>query len=127
MDASKRIVNIFFAAATLLAWVIFARVFAAVFALANQRDAHILGKQFTTSTLLAAGTALALLFWAARHPKLRPLGHEVADELLKVTWPTWEETRNNAKVTVAVTVIVACILWVFDQVFGNLTSALLGG
>jgi preprotein translocase subunit SecE len=30
-------------------------------------------------------------------------------------------------VTVIVTLIIALILWVFDQVFGHLTSMMLGG
>ncbi|MCA9626104.1 MAG: preprotein translocase subunit SecE [Myxococcales bacterium] len=127
MDASKRMVNLFFAASTLLAWVIMAKLFALIFATAGVRDAHILGKQFTSTTLLAAFGAVSLLVYTWRHERARPLVNEVADELVKVTWPTWEETKNNSKVTVVVTLIIALILWLFDQVFGNLTSMLLGG
>ena len=127
MDASKRMVNLFFAATTMMAWVVFSKFFALVFTTVGVRDAHILGKGFTSSTLLAAFAAIALLFWVWRHDRYRPLTHEVADELVKVTWPTWEETRSNSKVTIIVTLVIALILWVFDQVFGHLTSLLLGG
>lgn len=127
MDASKRMVNLFFAAATIIAWVVFAKAFQTAFAFFGARDAHLLGKEFTTSTLLAAVAALALLFWAWRHERIRPLSYEVADELVKVVWPSWEETRSHSKVVIIVTLIISTILWVFDQVFGHLTSLILGG
>lgn len=126
MDASKRLVNLFYAGSTLLAWVIFAKLFASVFTTFSVRDAHLLGRQFTTSTLLAAFSALALLFWAWRHPRYRPMTHETADELTKVTWPDWDDVKGHSKVTVVVTAIISLILWVFDQVFGNLTGWILG-
>ncbi len=127
MDASKRLVNLFFAATTLLSWLVMGRVLGAVFSAVGVRDHHILGKQFTSTTLLGGLAALALFAWAWRHVRLKPFIHEVADELVKVTWPTWEETRNNTRVTIVVTMIISLILWVFDQVFGNLTSLILGG
>lgn len=127
MDASKRIVNLFYAGATLLAWAIFAKSFGLIFGLVGMRNAHLLGKDFTTTTLLGAVAALSVLFWAWRSVQVRPVINEVADELVKVTWPTWEETKNNSKMTIVVTMVVALILWVFDQVFGNLTNLILGG
>lgn len=127
MDASKRLVNLFFAASTLIGVLIFSKLSAAIFATAGLRDHHLLGKQFTTSTLIGAATAMVLLLWAWRHPRIRPTINEVSDELTKVVWPDWEETRSHTKVTIVVTAIIAVILWVFDQVFGNLTSMILGG
>jgi preprotein translocase subunit SecE len=126
MDASKRLVNLFLAASTLMAWVLFTKIYATVFTTFGVRDAHLLGRQFTTSTLIAAATAVVLLFWILRHPRHRPWLQEAGDELVKVTWPTWEETRNQTKVTVVVTLVIAVILWLFDQVFGNLTGWILG-
>lgn len=127
MDASKRMVNLFYAGSTLVAWVIFAKSFGLIFGILGMRNAHLLGKDFTTTTLLGAGAAIALLFWSWRSVQVRPVVNEVADELVKVTWPTWDETKNNSRMTIVVTVIVAVILWVFDQVFGNLTNLILGG
>lgn len=127
MDATKRIVNIAFAAATLLAVVLFSRVLDVTFGALGVRDPHLLGREFTLTTLLGALLALAMLFWAWRHERIRPVAFEVAEELTKVTWPTWKETKTNTRVTVVVTVVVASILWVFDLVFGNLTTMILGG
>jgi preprotein translocase SecE subunit len=127
MNASKRMVSLFFASSTLLAWGIYAKTFELLFSTFGVRDSHLLGKGFTMTTLVGAAAALATLFYTWRHPTVRPTINEVADELTKVVWPTWEETRNNTRVTVIVTVIIAAILWVFDQVFGHLTNMILSG
>lgn len=127
MEASKRIVQVAYGAGTIIAAVLFARVYASLFGLVGARDPQLLGKDFTLTTLMAGATALGLLLFTWRHDRVRPLAHEVADELVKVTWPTWDETKNNARVTILVSVIVALILGVFDLVFGNLTNYILGG
>lgn len=125
MDASKRMVNLFFAGATLLAWMTFSKFYQSIFGVLKVRDTHLLGKEFTLSTGIAAATALVLLVWVWKHPRLKPQLDEVGEELIKVTWPDWEETRNHSKITIIVTMIIAAILWIFDQVFGNLTERLL--
>ena len=122
---ARRLVNLFYAGATLIAFVVFGKLFASVFRTIGMRDAHLLGREFTTSTLLGAVTAIALLFWAWRSAQVRPFVNEAGDELTKVTWPDWEETRDQSKVTIGITLIIATILWVFDQVFGNLTDLIL--
>jgi preprotein translocase subunit SecE len=126
MDTSKRLVNIFFVGSLFLAWGIFAKTIELVYGWFSVRDYHLLGKSFTETTLLGAGLALALIFWCRKNARVSTTINEVVDELIKVTWPGWEETRNNSRMTVIVTVIIAAILWTFDQVFGHLTSILLG-
>ena len=95
MDTGKRLVNPFFAGSTFIAWYIFGNLFAMVFAGTGMRDHHLLGKQLTSSTLLGAVCAVVLLFWIWRHARYRPIIDEVGDELVKVTWPDWEETRSQ--------------------------------
>lgn len=126
MDASKRLVNLFLAATTLTAWILFSKIYASIFMTAGIRDAHLIGRQFTTTTLIAAATAVALLFWVIRHPRHKVTLSEVGDELVQVTWPDREETVSHTKSTVVVTLIISFILWLFDQVFGNLTNWILG-
>ena len=127
MESSKRIVQGAYAAGTLIIWLLTVRIYASLFAVAGVHDPQLLGKDFTLSTLLAAATAVGTLLWTWRHERVRPLAHEVAEELVKVTWPTWDETKTNARVTIIVSVVVAVILGVFDLVFGNLTNMILGG
>lgn len=126
MDVSKRMVNIFFVGATLLTWIIFTKAFGEIFRAANIHDIALLGKGFKMSNLVGAVVTLAALFWVWRHRTIRPTINEVCDELSKVVWPSWDETKSNTVVTVIVTIIIGAILWVFDQVFGNLTSIILG-
>jgi preprotein translocase subunit SecE len=126
-NASKRIVQMFFTGSTLLAWGIFTKTFELLFSIVGVRDAHLLGKGFTLSTLLGAAAAVAVLFYTLRHPQVRPMVNEVGDELTKVVWPNLDEVKTNTRLTVLVTLIIAVILWMFDQVFGHFTSILLGG
>jgi preprotein translocase subunit SecE len=127
MDTSKRIVQFAYGAGTFLVALFASRLYGSIFGLVGARDPQILGKDFTLTTLLAAATAIGALLWTWRHERIRPLAQEVADELTKVTWPTWEETKTNGRVTVAVSVVVALILGVFDWFFGGLTNYILGG
>ena len=127
MEASKRLVNLTYAVSTILTWIIFSKLFAVFLGTLGVRDAHLLGKGFTTSTLLAAAGALALLVWAWRHERIRPLAEECGEELVRVTWPSWAETKANTRIVVVVTLIISFILWVFDFVFGGLTTLILGG
>jgi preprotein translocase subunit SecE len=48
---------------------------------------------------------------------------ETRAELKKVNWPTRNEAKNLTLIVLAVTVFMAILLWVFDQ----LSSALLRG
>ncbi|MFN3202322.1 MAG: preprotein translocase subunit SecE [Bradymonadia bacterium] len=127
MNTNKRMVNLTYAVGTILAYVIFWKAFASGFASFGIQPRHLLGQSFTVAHLLGAITALALLFWAWRHPRYRPQLGEVVDELSKVTWPTWEETKSNTWMTILVTVIISAILWIFDTVFFKLTNWILGG
>lgn len=127
MDTSKRIVQFAYGAGTFLAAVLLSRLYGSIFGLVGVRDPQLLGKDFTLTTLLAGVSAVVLLLWTWRHERIRPLAHEVADELVKVTWPTWDETKTNGRITVAVSIVVALILGVFDWVFGGLTNYILGG
>ena len=127
MTDSKRIVQITYALATFIVLMTLVQAYASIFAVAGVRDTQLLGKDFTTSRLLAIATAGAHLLWTWRHPRLRPLTEEVADEMTRVTWPTWDETRNNVRVTIVVSVIAALILAFFDSIFGAVTNFILGG
>ena len=126
MNASKRMVNIFFVSSTLMCWVVFTKTLELVFDMARIHNSPLLGKEFTLATLAGAGLALALLFWSWRHHTIRPMINQVGDELTKVVWPTWDETKSKTNITVIVTMIIACILAVFDFVFKKLTTWILG-
>lgn len=48
------------------------------------------------------------------------------NELRKVTWPTWDQTRNLTLVVLAVCIIMAAFLGAVDFVLGNLIRFFVG-
>ena len=60
---------------------------------------------------LSFGTAIAL--WM--NARTRAFGDEVASELLKVTWPGWEEVRSSTTAVIVASFISAMILFAIDN------------
>src|SRR4051812_35336102 len=48
---------------------------------------------WSTPTLLGFALAAAVAITAYLHPRTHQLSLEVASELMRVTWPSWDETR----------------------------------
>ncbi|GMV39267.1 MAG: hypothetical protein AMXMBFR64_09830 [Myxococcales bacterium] len=118
-----RYVNMAFVATGLLTWIILAELFGFVLgAISPSADRSLLGAGFSLSDLLglAAGMATGIVLW--RHPRVNELGHEIANELKKVTWPTWAETKVSTVVVVITTIIVSAILGLFDAVWSSITG-----
>jgi preprotein translocase subunit SecE len=61
--------------------------------------------------VLSFGIALAL--WMNQRTKA--FGDEVASELLKVTWPGWEEVRSSTTAVIVASFISAMILFAIDN------------
>ncbi|MFZ2489665.1 MAG: preprotein translocase subunit SecE [Anaerolineae bacterium] len=51
---------------------------------------------------------------------------EARAEMRKVTWPTREEALNLTGIVVAVTTVMALLLWGLDVVFEGIIAALIG-
>lgn len=51
---------------------------------------------------------------------------EARAEMRKVTWPTREEALNLTGIVVAVTTVMALLLWGLDVVFEGILAALIG-
>jgi preprotein translocase subunit SecE len=122
---SSRIVLAFFMVATVLTAILYTKVMAAVFTLTGIKDPAVLGRDFTNSTMIALAMTVASLFYALRATAAYGFVKQVAEELVKVTWPTFDESKQNTSNTVWVTGVIALILFLFDWVFGNLTDFLL--
>jgi preprotein translocase subunit SecE len=98
---------------------------AGLFAVMGIKDPAVLGRDFTNSTMLALGLTVASLFYALRATVAYAFVKQVAEELVKVTWPSFDESKDNTSSTILVTAIIGVILFVFDWFFGNLTDFLL--
>ena len=51
---------------------------------------------------------------------------EVGNELSKVTWPSWNETKLSTIVVIITTLIIAAILGLLDLAWGSLSSLIYG-
>lgn len=77
-------------------------------------------------TLGSAAIAIFVSIAMYRNDRTYTLANEVAGELNKVTWPTAKEVRAATIVVIAMAVISAVILGLFDFVWSNLTELVYG-
>ena len=122
MGSKSTWVGVFYVACAAVATVVFAKIAGLIFLQMQIADSSILGDQFTLSTLVGLVVAAALTGFAAMNPKARTFVNESYDELMKVSWPEWSETKTNTVVVIVFSFISAGILGVFDYVFSTLTN-----
>ncbi|MBK7860525.1 MAG: preprotein translocase subunit SecE [Archangiaceae bacterium] len=73
------------------------------------------GPDWRISTLVAGIITVAGLGYAWVNPKSKNLSIEVATELMRVTWPSWEETRISTAAVVIASLVAAVILFGIDS------------
>lgn len=120
----QRFVNIAYVLVGIVSWVISARLFGFIMDLISRDlDKPLIGTDFARSDLigLLAGVAAGVALKLNRNVNTWAL--EVANELKKVTWPTWEETKLSTVVVVITSIIVAVILGLFDALWAFVSSA----
>lgn len=120
----QRFVNIGIVLVAILTWVISAGLFGAIFDwISADFDRPLIGTEFTRSDLLGlicgVGTGVALKMNRA----VNVWALEVANEIKKVTWPTWEETKLSTIVVIVTALIVATILALFDVLLAFVSKA----
>src|ERR1041385_2876673 len=119
----KRYVNMAFVLCALLAWVCFSPFYAWVIELvAPAWDKPLIGVDFRVSNILGFVSACVLSIWAWTNERVYGQALEIGNELTKVTWPKWDETRISTIVVIVTTLIVASILGLFDFVWAKVTS-----
>jgi preprotein translocase subunit SecE len=121
----SRYVNLSFALAGLLLWVILSKLFATLFLTFEVTDAHLLGPQVTLSAVIALAVSVGGTLFAWRHPQVQTWSSEVAVELSKVTWPSWAETKQNTLIVIVFSLVVSGIIASFDLFWKWLTDLLL--
>jgi preprotein translocase SecE subunit len=122
MRAKSTLVGIFFLLSAAIVAVVVSKAIASLFAVLRQTDTALIGDQVTLSVLI--GVVIAMLAAGAffMWPKTKNYIGAVAEELNKVNWPSWSETKVNTLVVVVTSVIAAMILGVFDVTFGLLSE-----
>jgi preprotein translocase subunit SecE len=72
------------------------------------------GLGWRVTTLLGLGLSAAAVITCFAHPRVREISLDVASELMKVSWPPWDETRASTLAVVVASVVAAAILYVID-------------
>jgi len=118
-----RYVNFAFVVCGGLLWVVLAEFIAFGFDLVGGGlNRPLIGVQFRVADLAALVIAASVTIYALRHKQLYTFAMEVGNELSKVTWPTFEETRLSTIVVVVITPIISVILMGFDYIWATLSS-----
>jgi preprotein translocase subunit SecE len=73
------------------------------------------GLDWRASSILGVVLSLAGVLGTYFHPRTHQLSMEVASELMKVTWPSWEETRVSTFAVVVASLVAAVLLYGMDS------------
>ena len=116
-----RYVNMSFIGAALVCWVILAEFSAWIMSFMGRgANPELLGEKFRLADVVGIAVASGLVFYLKK--KYGRQAMEIGNELAKVTWPTWKETKMATIVVIIVTIIIALILGAFDYVWAQLSS-----
>ncbi len=119
----QRYVNIGFVLIGILTWMILSALIGVFFDWINPDwNLSLIGAKFAVSDLLGllAGVATAVVL--RRDERVNRIAVEIGNELRKVTWPTWSETRTATVVVIVVSVVVSIILGLFDAMWSWATG-----
>jgi preprotein translocase SecE subunit len=118
-----RYVNLSFVVAGLLLYVVLGGTFSVVIELfGSSANAQVLGSNFRVGNLLALVVAAAVAVQLRRSERVHTWAMEVGNELSKVSWPTWTETKKATWVVIATTLVIAALLGLLDWVFLSLSN-----
>jgi preprotein translocase subunit SecE len=118
----KRIVAIFFFFAAIVVGIFLERVLAIAFSYARWSDVAVFGDDWTLTTVLGYAVAAIGAVVAWRTPRIHAVSIQVAQELERVTWPSWRETRASTVAVIVFSFVAAALLGVFDLVWARLSS-----
>lgn len=118
-----RYVNMSFVACGLLAWMILADFSSFLLDLfGTGLNRPLIGVNFRVADLTGLVLAVGLTIYLRRHEKVSTYAMEVGNELSKVKWPNWQETKLATIVVIITTIIIAIILGGFDYIWAALTG-----
>ena len=116
-----RYVNMSFIAAALICWVILTEFSGWLLSFMGRgANPELLGEKFRLADILGIVVAGGLALYLKKRYGRQAM--EIGNELAKVTWPTWKETKMATIVVIIVTIIIALILGAFDYVWAQLSS-----
>ncbi|MFO0580989.1 MAG: preprotein translocase subunit SecE [Anaeromyxobacter sp.] len=120
-EQPRRYVVIFYALSAIVLGFFFERVLSKVFAGLRVNDAPVFAG-YAVSTLVGFGVAVAAAVVCWKVEKIRTLALQVAEELRRVTWPSFRETRAATVAVIVASAIAAVVLGIFDFVWSWLSA-----
>jgi preprotein translocase subunit SecE len=113
----KRLVVIFLLLAGIVTALFFEHILGAIWARAGWGDPVLVeGVDWQVSTLVGYLLAVALAVFTWVHPKTHAVAIDIANELMKVTWPSWQETRSSTVAVIVASLVAAFILFFIDSI-----------
>ncbi len=112
----KRLVLIAYLLFTVILGLFLGHLVALVFGRFNLPVGNVLkGIPVTLPEILGWALAIGGAVYCWTNPKIHALSTEVATELMRVTWPSWEETRVATLAVVVASLIASLILFGMDS------------
>ncbi len=122
-----RYVNLSFVAIGLLAYLVLSKLFSFIIEIfGTGANMALIGHNFRLADLLGMVAAVVIAVALRRSDKVSTYFMEVGNELSKVTWPSWSETKLSTIVVIVTTLIIALILGLLDLAWGSLSSLIYG-
>ena len=118
-------VNLAFACAAILAFIVFDKLLEWIWALWGESlfvDHQLLGGTLTLTTVIALALALGVTLYFYRKPGVFSYLSEVVAELQRVTWPTLDETKRSTLVVIVFTILLSAYLAAFDWIWKIVTD-----
>lgn len=85
------------------------------FASLNLGNARVIeGLDFKVTDIVGVVVTLGAGAWCWTNPRINTLSMEVATELMRVTWPSWDETRVSTIAVILASIIASLILFGMD-------------
>jgi len=119
----QRYVLLTFAVGAILLWVAAQSGVSSLFERMAWSDEPILG--LSESTLIATAIAIGGFVVCLRTERAITFVDEVMDELLKVTWPTREDTLHASTTVIGTTFFVASVISAYDFLWKKLADLFL--
>ena len=120
----SRYINLCFAVAGLITWVVLLKLTGTIFESFKVTDT-VLFSGIKISQVIAAVLALGGTIYTYRRADVQTWAGEVAVELSKVTWPTWGETKQHTLVVIVFSLIMSAIIGGFDLFWKWVTDLIL--
>ncbi|MED5370408.1 MAG: preprotein translocase subunit SecE [Myxococcota bacterium] len=123
---TRYIYVVFLVTAALMGWALASAAEAVLLNMDGVEDFAVAGL-LPLSTIIGGVGAIVSMFALLKNVRAVTYTNEVIGELVKVTWPTREETTNNSIVVIVVTVIFSGSLAIYDWVWAQVTERFLFG